>query len=367
MVFKGHKVGPLQLIKLQADGKVPGPEPIKALKYDLKHFESGVRPNFKALPNKASGVTAFATDTNYGYLVGLNKKYKGVSAVNLEDNGCYDPVSVKVDHSGNAWVGCEDNSSFNGPAQQEYSKAGVLENTYNGAIPCDYSTGCEFTYTEGFDGAENSSNVFQSVSFYEEEFCEQYYPYYCNFSDGAGYEYWPANSPSGSPTFVGLPYCAPVCEMYYMDVDKNGNLWFDFEGESGSTSGYGIGEIQNPTSGSPSVTVVEPPGSIGFAGGVYVSNGGSTLNVTDQESRVTTQYAITGSGLSETGTIGPTGIDLEGLGDPVTGGMNAADTTMGFGDAYGWLDSCVGATCKLRASANFPDGADGFAFDPSDK
>src|ERR1700683_4808537 len=62
LVFKGHKVGPVQLLKLQADGKLPGPEPIKALKYDLKRFESGIRPNFTMLPNKKKGgIAAFAT------------------------------------------------------------------------------------------------------------------------------------------------------------------------------------------------------------------------------------------------------------------------------------------------------------------
>jgi hypothetical protein len=362
-VFKGHKIGPLQLIKLQADGKLPGPEPTKALKYDLKRFESGLRPNFKGLPNrKAGGVAAFATDTDYGYLVGLSKKYKGVSAVNMSDNGCNDPVTVKVDHSGNAWVACEYNSDFNGPAAEEYSKTGALVSEYNGAIPCLYSQGCEFSEAYGFDTAETSSNVFDSLTFFEAEYCNPS----CYETYGGGYEFWPAGSPSSGPTVVTLPYCAPICDVYYMDADNNGNLWIAYYGYSGEY-GYGVAEVQNPASGSPTVVSVISPGTLGFPGGVYVSNGGTVLNVTDQDTRVTTQYSISGSSLSETGTIGPTGLNLESLGDPVAGGMNSTDTTMSFGDAYGWVDSCVGATCKLRASADFPDGAQGFAFDPSDK
>ena len=299
-----HKISQLEMLKMQAAGKLPGPAPIKALKYQLHRLQSGIRPNFHIIGDKKkAGVAAWTDDTDYGYLIGLSKKYAPVSDISTSNNGCYDPVTMKVDHSGNIWTACESDPS-DGPAQQEYSKTGVLEATYNGAIPCDYSTGCEFSFAEGFDGASNSNNVFQSVTFYEEEIWSNY-PYSCNFYDGAGYEYWPANSPSSSPTFVGLTYCSPVCDMYYMDVDNNGNLWFDFYGYAGGEYGYGIGEIKNPTSGSPSVTVVENPGALGFAGGVYVSNHGSTLNVTDQDSRVTTQYSISGSGLSETAPLAP--------------------------------------------------------------
>jgi hypothetical protein len=364
--LKGHKISPLELLKMQAAGKLPGPAPMRSLKYQLHRLESAARPNFgHVLPNKKSKIVAWTDDTEYDYIISLNKKFAPVGDINTSSNGCYEPVTLKVDHSGNLWTACESDPS-DGPAQQEYSKTGTLENTYNGAIPCDYSTGCEFSFAEGFDGASNATNVFQSITFFEQENCERYYPYTCSFVEGAGYEYWPAGTTT-SPTFVNLGDCAPICDMYYMDVDKNGNLWFDFYGETSISAGYGIGEIQNPTSGSPTLTIVEPPGTLEFAGGVYTSNGGSTLNVTDQDTRTTTQYSINGSGLIETGTVGPTGINLEGLGDPVSGGFNAAETTMGFGDAYGWTDTCVGATCKIHASADYPDGAQGFAFGTSDK
>jgi hypothetical protein len=163
----------------------------------------------------------------------------------------------------------------------------------------------------------------------------------------------------------------------YLDVDNSGNVYVSGDGcISSSDCGVVVDEYTPTSSGGYSVTNIVAPGYIGFAGGVYVSNGGTVLNLTDQIARTTTQYALpwTGTGgvpPTPLNIIGPTFTNLIGEGDPVSGGFNKNDTDLAEGDAYGWLDTCKvpgsgSSTCSAHANINFsePEGA---AYTPSDK
>ena len=113
------------------------------------------------------------------------------------------------------------------------------------------------------------------------------------------------------------------------------------------------------------------PGSIQLPGGVYVSNGGYTLNVTDQLLLTTSRYHLPMSPSSTPfRTLGPTATNLFGLSDPVAGGFNPSGSRFGLGDAYGWIDA--GRVHRMNQWRDVPTtscagGCEGFAFTPSDK
>jgi hypothetical protein len=154
-----------------------------------------------------------------------------------------------------------------------------------------------------------------------------------------------------------------VYGVAYMDLDSSGNIWFDYYGcNSGSVCGYGIGEITTPTTSTPTFVSIKSPGFLQCAGGVYTSAKSTTVNVIDSCSRTMYQFATTGS---QTGTLGPIGR----LGDPISGGFNAADTKIAVGDDKGWLDVGKVKTSKWSTARNayFGDGLMGAAYTPSDK
>ncbi len=192
----------------------------------------------------------------------------------------------------------------------------------------------------------------------------------------AGFVYW-TGGPSSTPTFITLPSTTGPINyetVYYMDVNARGNIYFDYygcENTSPYSCGYGLAEVRKPTSPSYTVIPLLAPGSIQFPGGVYVSNGGYTLNVTDQLLRTTSRYHLPISPSSTPfRTLGPTAPNFFGLGDPVSGGFNPSGLRFGLGDAYGWID--VGRTHALNqlrdvATTSCGFGCEGFAFTPSDK
>ncbi len=359
-------VSATELLKLQAQGKLAGPVPPKMLLRRIKMLQTHSRPHF-SFRGKSGVVGAWISITDYSYLIGVNGRLnKAMTDIDTEENGCYDPITVKVDSSQNIWAACEDNDTFSAGAAQEYSSEGALTNTYNQGCPGNV-TGCEDWYSYGFDSASNSSDVFSAIDFFEYETCNPS----CEFEDGAGFEYWPAGDPSASPTLVTLGSdCDPVCDVYYFDLDNSGNIWFDYFGYDSSTGeyGYGVAEVTGATS-SPTFVSILAPGALEFPGGVYVSDNGGVLNITDQETRETKQYDLP---LSPSGspfnTLGPTQEDLFGCGDPVAGGFNKAESKLAFGDACGWVDKGAVSTNKWKAMANInfyaPEGA---AYTPSDK
>lgn len=352
----------MALLKMQAEGKIPGPVPVKVLQRQLKLLQTQPRPKFQV--HRDVGIGMWVANTNYGYILGQSKNGKrNHIAINAENNGCYYPITLQVDSSQNLWSSCEYNSEFSGTAVQEYDSTGTLENTYNGGCPSPISE-CDYWYAYGFSAATNSSYVFSAQTFTEEEICNPS----CEYYYGSGFEYWPLGDPSATPAFVNVgENCDPVCDTYYMDVDNSNNIYFTYYGYSNGEYGYGLAEVENATSPSWTMVSLLAPGTLGFAGGVYISNGGSVLNVTDQMARTTTQYALPWTG-TPIQTLGPTKENAFSCGDPVTGAFNNGDTKAVFGDACGWIDKGTVPTNKWKtlAGINF-NGAEGAAYSPSDR
>ncbi len=220
----------------------------------------------------------------------------------------------------------------------------------------------------GYDsGVDSQGDVFASLNLYSIEICNPS----CVSSLGAGFEWWPKGKQTAVPKLISAgTSCSPICGVGFMDVDTSGNLWFTFSGyDKNNNYGFGLGKIVNPTT-KPSLRIVEPIGTYGFFGGVYVSGGGSTLNVVDQKSRTILQYHLP---LLQKGApfnvLGPIPQNAFGVGDPISGGFNKLDEKIAVGDSGGWLDLGSVSTNKWSgvASPNFYSGIEGAAYTPSDK
>ncbi len=350
---------PLRLLQMQAEGKLAGPVPQRVLRSQLRQLGSGARPIVPA--HKGSVVGIWTAMTSYDYVFGASAAGKVVvSAIDTQTQTSpgYYPVGVKVDHSQNLWVANQYDAAYTAPITQEYNAAGQLQAAYVGGCSVPASE-CGYFDGYGFDTAVSATTVFQSDTTAYQETCTPT----CTVAHGGGYEFWPLGSASATPGLVILPIGKPVYTVYYLDVDNAGNLWFDYYGCSSSACGYGIGEIVNPTSPSYSFVSIEPPGFLAFPGGVYVSNGGNTVNVVDQDNRTISQFALSGA---ITATLGPTGL----LGNPVGLGFNSVDTKVIVGDAQ--LDALdVGAlkTDKWHQvkALLFIAPLEGAAATPSDK
>jgi hypothetical protein len=361
------KITPMKLLELQAAGKMPGFAPRKAMERMLKYYQGHPHQQFRA-HRTGAGVAIWATNPEYSYLIGMNKSTKKVLTYSdTGDYGSYDPITVKVDHSKNVWVANEENSSYEGGAVQEYGSSGSYMNTYSFNPNCG-SGYVYYCYGYGLDSAENSSNVFAGMPYF---YTDTEY----GFDTGSGIFKFTNGDPSGGSTYYAFSdknddynctvysaYDYQCDEVYYMDVDNSGNVWFDFSGSGGA----GLGELTQYGT----YNVIFGSGTYGFPGSVYVSNSGTVLNVTDQDSRMTYQYHLpVTSSSSAFASFGPTSTNIQGQGDPIGGGMNATDTQMIFGDEGGWLDRCTISAnkCKAIANINLPYGSSGAAFSPSDK
>jgi hypothetical protein len=359
----------LKLLKLQAAGKIAGPVPQASLRRmlsDMQAHQAGLR--FSPL-HKAKSIGLWVTMTDYDVVLAQTssgKKTLGAIVTDAQGGASgYFPITVKVDGSQNVWVADELNANANGEGSvlQEYDQGGTLTAAYTWNL-CQQlgyiNTPCS---AEGFDGSVTPSYVFAEVSSYTAMSFTQIY-------QGSGFEYWPTGDPSATPTFISLTYGAPVEVIYYMDVDASGNIWFDYYGYDSTTLeyGYGLGEIKSPTT-NPEFVSVLPVGSIGFAGGVYISGKTSAqvLNVTDQLSLKIYQYHLPLSpGGSPFNTLGPTYY----FGDPVSGGFNEAETKNAQGDCV--LDSVdrgIVSTNRWKPRKNIADVSclSGAAYTPSDR
>ncbi|HEX4013355.1 MAG TPA: hypothetical protein VHX17_05610 [Candidatus Cybelea sp.] len=352
------------LVEMQLEGTREAPIPPAALRYQIRQPERRRPLSLTA----GAKIGLWAADTNFNYLLGQDATgRKTVTAIDLSQNSCYDPVALKVDSARDVWVACELTSlSATSGALQEFSNAGALQKQYLPVCPAHVKD-CQSFSGYGFDsGLDAQGNVFESLNLYAIEICNPS----CNTNLSAGFEWWPKGDPSIVPQLISTgDNCAPICGVGYMDVDASGNLWFNFSGYAGTAYGFGLGEITNPTK-KPKLTIVEPIGTYGFFGGVYVSGKGKTLNVIDQASRTIAQYHLP---LSASGkpfhTLGPTRQNAFGIGDPISGAFNKNDSKMAIGDTGGWLD--IGKVSNNGwsdvASPNFYSGIDGAAYTPSDK
>jgi hypothetical protein len=356
---------PTRLLQLQASGQFPGPVPQARLRDRLNRIAQP-RPTFA---RRAAGtVGLWATDTDFNYLVGqtVNGR-KTVVAVDLSKNNCLSPVGVRVDASQNEWVACElTSSSGTNGALQQYSPAGQYEKQYLFNCPSSVK-GCSTFSGYGWDsGIDSKGNVFAALNIYSIEVCNPS----CVSNLGAGFEWWSKGKTSATPHLIALgDSCSPICGVGFMDFDASDNIWFTFVGYNGSVYGPGLGEIASPAK-NPTLTIVEPAGTYGFFGGVNVTGGGSVLNVVDQQARTISQYHLPlAPGGSPFNTLGPTPVNAFGIGDPVSGGFNKAESNFALADAGGWLDLGRYSTNKWTSvsSPNFYSGIEGAAYTPSDK
>ena len=367
-MYPTRKIKPMDLLKLQADGKILSPVTQAAAKWEYKSVASGARPVFHKV-HSGIAPTMWVSSSGYSYLIGLNAKNKTVAAIDAGANGCYSATTVKVDHQRNVWLACQVNSTFNVGAAQEYSGSGALLNTYNAGCPSNIpASQCALFYSDTVDQAENANHVFVGLAYYAS--CYGYY--ICTDVQGGGVEYWNAGQASAQPTVN--PFNLSGITLYgsgYFDVDASDDIYYTYYGCENAypyTCGNGLAEYANATSASGAQTVLLPPGSIGFFGSVNISNHGKVLNVLDQNTRSITQYALPWTG-TPLRTLGPTKSNSFGYGDPVAGGFNHNDSQMIVGDAYGWLDGITvkSNSAKIRTTPDCSGGCDGAAYTPSDK
>lgn len=361
-----HKFTEMELLKLQAAGKIPGPSSVAVMKQILKRIQTKGHLHLKAQPN-AGTVSVWAADTYDNFIVGLKKNLtKTVAAIPTYNNHCPLPTQIKVDHNQNIWAGCQgDEYNFPNGGVAEWNSAGTGIASYQVGCPNGWA-GCqdEFSSLGTYASAADATHVFASVVNATGINCGEG----CVESSGAGVEWWPAGQPSATPTFDQLPQSDPVLFVEYMDEDNAGNLWVTFFGCDPSC-GYGLGEFKNPTSPSWTFTIVEDMGTYLAPGGVYVSNAGSVLNVTDPFARLTYQYSLPlAVGGSPMNVLGPTPVNFLDFGYPVSGGFDQSGAKLILGDSEGWLDRGQVASNHWKAKANIdiqePQGA---AFTPSDK
>ncbi|HEY1655982.1 MAG TPA: hypothetical protein VGF86_12810 [Candidatus Tumulicola sp.] len=357
---------PSKLLALQLEGRLPAPIPLRALREQVKR-QALPRPHRSF--HAGAKVAVWASDTNFDYVLGQSMPNdRTVTAIDTSANNCFSPIALKVDHAQNLWVGCElrSTSGTNGVVQ-EYGSTGTLRKQYVPGCPSPVSE-CQSFSGFGYDsGLDSAGHVFASLNLFSIETCTPS----CVSTLGAGFEWWPAGKPSAAPKLISVgANCAPICGVGYMDVDGAGNLWFTFSGyDSESNFGFGLGEIANPTT-HPALTIVEPIGTYEFFGGVYVSNGGKTLNVLDQNARTISRYKLPVSpNAAPFKVLGPTLVNAFGIGDPVSGAFNAGDTKIAIGDTGGWLDLGKVAANRWTSTANpnFYSGLGGAAYTPSDK
>ena len=358
------RIDPMKRLKLQAEGKLPGPIPRAESQRILKYLSTHPRPQIK-VDHRGGPVVVWTTNAEYSFLLGLNAKYAAVKAIDTENNGCDDPLTIKVDAERNAWVACEDATSSDGALEQEYPAGNGTPVTY-GWTP-GTSTGCpasQTCYGSQYDGGTDMhGDVFAEISS----------QFYCNpsgcFDAPAGFVFWKAGDPPSTAQYILAP--SWVTNVEFMDTDTKGNIWFDYESCSGSTScAFGLAEVQKATRKHPKFVPILPPGELEYPGGVYVSHHGKILNITDQDTGSTYQVKLPVTPSSEPiNTLGPTVHNIFGYGDPISGGFNETETNLAIGDGDGWLDVGTVKTNKWKAklSTAFPPWLDGAAYTPSDK
>ena len=312
-------------------------------------------------------VALWASNNFDNYLFGVDATLnKTVVVIDTMGYSCYGPATVKVDHKRNVWIACNaihPTSFAQYGGEQEYGSDGEFKRSYryDASAQCSHLPYC---YAESLDGGPDKfGHVFAELS-------------YGNFSQGSrmllnpGFYWWNKDDRSAPATFIPVSlYCAPFCDVDYMDTDDDGNIWFDFHGPILGNEQYsgGLGEVTHPTT-KPSVKVILPPGSFRAPGGVYVSGHGTVLNVTDQLTRETYQYRLPVTPSSTPfNTLGPTRAKKKGESDPISGGFNKDESELALGDFRGAIDVGHVGTNSWTMRRNAYCGCASAAFTPSDK
>ncbi len=191
------RIDAMKLLELQAQGKLAGSVPRAESQRMLKYLSAHPRPQIK-VDHHGGPVAVWTTNTEFSYLLGLNKKYAAVKAIDTEDSGCYSPITVKVDAARNAWVAGESNSSLNGGLELEYPAGNGAPVTYSWVAGS--STGCppsQTCFVSQFDGGtDTQGNVFAEISS----------QFYCTTSGcpnaPAGFVFWKAGDPPSTAQYI---------------------------------------------------------------------------------------------------------------------------------------------------------------------
>lgn len=359
----GSQVRPhsqLDVLKLQLDGKMPTLFSRVALERAINQLSTHGRPVFDAHRrhrHRAANPGMWVSNLDYGYVIGLTDDAQHtVTALDVASNGCVDPYGLKVDHNQNLWVACAFNSSFSNGVVQEY-KLGTSTPlaTYNDAgcnSPCTSYNASAQDVAFDANGHVFAANIDSNC--------------YPGCSSLVPVVWWPANSPNANPTFIADPNI--IFGGGFIDVDNKGNLYTTGYGCIASQCGYLLDEISNPTT-SPAVTNLIAPSFSANLEGVYVSKSGTVLNVTDGLSRTIAQYHINPWSPTPFKTLGPTATNIEGYGQPISGGFKKDESKLAQGDAWGWVDVGSVGNNQWQAFTNIDLGIldVGAAYVPSDK
>ena len=343
-----------RLLKDQVDGKKPAPMTHAGMQYALAQFVARpqVRPDVR---NDMKRLRLWVSDFSHSYMIGTAARgKKAVAQINTANNGCYFPTGIKVDHQQNLWIACEASTAPGTAGAVQVYTNGTLAGAYQ--EQCPIPSGCYNWYSYGLDVATDAAgNVFAPLAAYWYNYQQDWTTY------GTGIEWWAP----GAITPTLIPLDTYVNSVFYIDADNQGNLWIDYSGCVGSECGYGLAEIQTPTT-TPTFVSILPVGTLAYPGGVYISNGGTVLNVCDQGRRLIQQYSLPSLAMGL--TLGPTPLNNVGFGEPVSGGFSQGDVRVAFGDEFNWLD--VGKVASNEwtiASFQGVTTAGGAAYVPSDK
>ena len=161
--------------------------------------------------------------------------------------------------------------------------------------------------------------------------------------------------------------------VYNFDVDGSGNVWTSFLGCQEYYTylcGFGIAEVTGVSSGSPTLSVVVPPGvlpgSTDTPISIYVAGSTATVSIPDSYYRTVYQYALPITPSSQPTIYGVTRQNFELCGAPANGGFNASGTTFAIGDLCGWIDTLAGRRAGIITNYQL-EGTLTAAYAPSNK
>jgi hypothetical protein len=377
--FPHGPMGYEQMLKWFIAGKMTRPASKTTLEKWLKDY--GDREVFHPRVSRAAGKIAAWVNVSPNYLLGETNFFKKtVMVINTNPGkasdtaGCYNSAGLKIDHNANVLLSCGETqnpstgTAYDVGGAQEYSSTGALVAQYNGGC-ANNIPGCVSATGYGVDAAtDTSGNVYVADEYYDacgSDSC----------SDETGFQIWTSPSSSVFASVNGAAEGYNVYSVGYFDVDSAGNIWTSFYGVEllPHIAGMGIAEVTGATSGSPTFTVVVPPGTLpgtmvtdnaGFPG-IYVA--GTTATVIDPFNQTVYQYSLPITPSSTPSTLGTTQKSISGCGDPIEGGWNEPSTRFAIGDGCGWVDTLTSsgkATAHVHKNFN---GIKAAAYTPSNK
>jgi hypothetical protein len=368
-LYKPSELTKSHILAMQASGKFATRILHDAFMKGYKHYQS--HPRFRPQVSRDGGTCGLGQNLfYYSYMVCFTanaKKTIWATTTYSGSTGCDYPQTAKVDASGNIWTACEYANDTEGAALQEYNTGGTLLAQYTSTCPTGYNCS-SYWFSYFFDAAVNTAGECGVAEDYETEWDS-----YSNYAYGSGLICY--TSTSSSVLYPAWQYsnlssydigteCEPICEAWEGDMDSSGDVYFTYDGENSSCFGGGLAREH-----AGAITVVESPCLLEFPGGVWAAGG--YVYVIDQDARVIYKYNDpVNPNDSPVATYGPTQVGIAGIGDPDSGGINAAGNKMVIGDAYGWDD--VGKLnnnkWKTAWNINMADtGVEGASYTPSNK